>query len=177
MNKDLELKYLQLERSRQELFVDLSDSGEEVLTFKIKQEKWSITQVLFHVLKAEIISVLYLKKQLKNETELKKAGAAASARSMLLNTALKSDFKFKAPSIVANPPENYNIKELTNRWNKTRNDLKEILENFPEELYGKLVFKHMFAGQFNIFQTLDFFQNHFDHHKKQIHNLLKAQRK
>ena len=99
------------------------------------------------------------------------------SRSMALGLALKSPFKFKAPPMLTNMPEKYDIKELKAKWDTIRKNFSVTLENFPGELLNKAVFEHPKVGWLNISQTLDFLQDHFDHHKKQVLKLEELQNK
>ena len=54
------------------------------------------------------------------------------------------------------------------KWGTIRSSLKEYIDKFPKEYLDKEIFKHPIAGWLNLLQTINFLQNHFDHHKLQI---------
>ena len=172
MNK-LKSKFEKLELSRINLTTLFNSIDEQALTFKSNPEKWSIVQICFHVIKSEQLTVLVLNKNLQLKDDLKKSGFLGIIRDHSLRFALKSKIKFRAPAIVANPPETYDFQELMKKWETIRISLKTYLDNFPEKYLQKEINKHPIAGWLNLPQTLNFLQNHFDHHKLQIEKRIK----
>lgn len=130
--------------------------------------KWSIGQILYHIILVERITVISLQKNIKNLSTLEEASTKNVLSSQLLKRALRSDRKFKAPDIAAKVPEKASLSELSTKWEKIRIDLTSLLEIFPQEDENKLVYDHPYAGKLNIIQTLDFLVEHLQHHKRQI---------
>lgn len=122
----------------------------------------------FHIIKSEQITLLALNKNLQSKDNLKKSGSVGIVRDILLSFALKSKIKFKAPPLVANIPEDYSFTDLMKKWETVRSTFNEYIDNFPNEYLDKEILKHPIAGWLNLAQTLNFLQNHFDHHKVQI---------
>ena len=157
-----------LESSRLNLISFLDDQDKKALTFKVDKDKWSPLQICFHVIKSEQLTFLTLNKNLQLKDNLKKSGFADIIRDASLSFILKSKIKIKAPALVAKPPENYDLPELIKKWETIRTSIKNYLEVFPEKYLKREIFNHPIVGWLNLAQTLNFLQNHLDHHVRQI---------
>ena len=51
-------------------------------------------------------------------------------------------------------------------------EFQKILNDLPESLEDKFIFKHPILGLFNIHQTLNFSKEHLLHHERQLDALL-----
>ena len=170
----LSSKFDNLEKSRNDLITYLQGVDKNSLTFKINENKWSTIQICLHVIKAEQLTTLSLNKNLQLKNNLKKSGFTSLIMDALLSFALKSKIKFKAPAIVAKIPDNKDFNELIKKWNAIRVSLKNYVDNFPEDYLRKVIYQHPVAGWLNLSQTLNFLQNHFDHHTPQIIKLIES---
>lgn len=170
--KPIKLKFDKLEKSRKDFFSELENQDESALTFKIDKNKWSSIQICFHLVKSEQLTLLALNKNFEKRENLKNCGATGFFRYSALFLALKSGLKFKAPALLGNMPESYDFSELKKKWETIRISMEKYLNNFPEDLIKKEIFKHPIAGWLNLNQTLGFLQDHFDHHKVQVTKLL-----
>jgi hypothetical protein len=166
-------QYLLLEEKRKKLYNLLESLDEQKLNFRPADDKWSITQIVFHLVKAEQLSVISINKEIRN-TSSRRAGVSAFVRSSLLKYALISPLKFKAPPIMGNVPKEYDINELKTKWLTVRNKLHIALGEVNKELSKKYLFTHPYAGKLNIYQTMDFLVQHFNHHYRQIKRLGKG---
>ncbi len=163
-------KYLLLEDKRKKLYALLETLDEKQLNYRPGEDKWSITQIVFHVVKAEQLSVISINKEMR-DADSSKAGVSAFVRSSLLKYALMSPLKFKAPAIMGNIPKEYDINELKTKWLAVRNKLHNALGEIDNEYGKRYLFIHPYAGKLNIYQTMDFLVQHFNHHYRQIKRL------
>jgi hypothetical protein len=170
MDKKLGEKLDILQNDKRRLLKSLDPNNDDLLNYKPFENKWSITQIIFHLVKSEHLSIISIKKFLQKDTGLN-AGFKSSINSVLLKTALKSPFKFSAPAIVAKVPETYSFVNLTSKWDTLRIDLEELLKNFSNGNLNRIVFRHPYSGDFNINQTMDFLIDHFYHHSRQIRKI------
>ena len=168
----LSSKFDNLEKSRKDLTTYLQGADKNGLTFKVNENKWSTIQICFHLIKSEQLTTLSLNKNLQLRENLKKSGLISLIMDASLSLVLKSKIKFKAPAIIAKMPDNYDFDELMKKWNTIRASLKNYVDNFPEDCLRKVIYRHPIAGWLNLSQTLNFLQNHFDHHKPQIIKLI-----
>lgn len=143
---------------------------------KPKNGGWSAMQVLYHLVLVEEHSIAYLRKKLSFKPELPKSGIGAAFRSLLLNISLQlPGLKFKAPKAAASDriPEQGDLAEIQERWLKTCADWRDFLEQMPDLLPEKALYRHPRAGMLNLDQTIRFLQGHFRRHRRQIMRSLK----
>lgn len=162
---------LEVQRDQlQHLIKDLSD----VELNKHPPEKWSIAQVISHLIASEQLSVGYLNKKMLGIQTAEKSGLKEDLKMLLLIVSQRLPFKFKAPrTIVENTPVYGSVDQLISAWDKTRVDLKEVLQKFEDDQINLKIFKHPRAGMLNIQQAIRFFREHIIHHTPQVKNLLK----
>jgi DinB superfamily len=171
MNYYLQNKYELLEKEREELFSILKKMNHDHLNLKPASNKWSVTQIVFHLVKAEHLSLISAEGILKKREKLTTAGFGAKIRSSILNISLKSPLKFKAPQIMKKVPDTYDIEQLKKKWITLRLELKKLIDEFDDKNLDKNIFRHPYAGWLNFLQTLDFLHEHFNHHLRQIEKI------
>ncbi|MBK9730749.1 MAG: DinB family protein [Chitinophagaceae bacterium] len=162
-----------LEVSRVKLMDDLKKLEKGSLQFKPNADKWSVNQVLNHLQFSERASITYATKKMQGGKSVHKTGLSATVRSEALSLFLRSGYKWKAPAVLAAASENLPFEEVLQRWNETRVQMKSFLENLPEDLISREIYKHPRAGRLNVIQMMQFFQDHFNHHLPQINRLKK----
>ena len=163
----------ELERQR----IDILNHVKELPADKLNYAppgKWSINQILMHLLVAEQLSVLYMKKKSLGIDQVKNAGVTAALRSGVLKLSQRIPaIKFKAPKVVLDhTPQALPLNELTVKWETHRQKLKEFLESIEEKNKKKLIYKHVIAGRLDARQAMVFFREHINHHWPQIKRLL-----
>ncbi len=163
-----------LEAKKLELFEALEGYTPEALNHQPGEGKWSALQVMYHLFLAEGYAGNYVKKKLGFKPNLKKAGLRAAVRSRLLSLYLNSPIKWKAPKAVSTEklPEHSDLETIAERWNKQRGELQQLLISLPETIFNKEVYKHPIVGRITLSGMLDFFEDHFDRHQKQIQRTL-----
>ncbi len=168
MNPTLEIKYLRLEKSRNRLLDELEGLDEDLLLMQPTDGKWSINQIIHHLIQVEKLTTGYIQNKLQKDTPLKSSAIPNKLKFILLKLALKSNKKFKAPSVVAEVSNSEQLADLRKQWDTIRFSLEDLLNDIPAQLIDKYYFKHPSAGPLTIVQTLSFLQDHFDHHLRQI---------
>jgi uncharacterized damage-inducible protein DinB len=168
MNPTLEIKYLSLEKSRNRLLDELEGFDEELLTAQPAEGKWSINQIILHLIQVEKFTTGYVQNKLQKNTPLKSSAFSNKLKFILLKLALKSTKKFVAPAPVANVPNTETLLNLRKQWDNTRFSLEDLLNDLPAHSLNKYYFKHPSVGPLTIPQTLGFLQDHFNHHLRQI---------
>ena len=173
MNTILRQQFDQLENDRINLLNRLGEYSEDILNQKPGLEKWSVNQILIHLLTSEKLTLNYLKKKSLGINTLKDSGLLAEAKLSLLKISQRLPLRFKAPKFLKqNTPDPLSLPELTNQWNNSRNELLNFLESIGEENLRKLIYKHPVAGRFNVSQCLVFLREHFHHHLPQVRRIL-----
>lgn len=136
--------------------------------------KWSIAQIIAHLLVSESMSVGYMKKKSLGIEALRDSGLKQEILSLILKISQRGPFRFNAPNVVVeNTPQTLSREEAVKRWDKSRNELREFLETISDKHSRKLIYKHPIAGMLNTEQALKFLYEHVNHHLPQILRLLK----
>jgi hypothetical protein len=173
LNTQLTILFNTLEKQRAELISIIQGISPEAIN-KHPEGKWSIIQIISHLIASEQLSVKYLNKKILGIDGASKTGITEELKMIVLKISQRLPLKFKAPKVLAeNTPIYENIEQLTETWNQTREDLKKVLEKFQDNQINRKVYKHPIAGMLNIQQALKFFREHIIHHTPQVKNLLK----
>jgi hypothetical protein len=171
MNPYLEAQYLKLEASRNRLLDELEGLDEDLLNRPAAEGKWSVNQIVSHLIQVEQLTNSYIQRKVQQQETLGASNLAHTFRSLLLKVALNTGMKFKAPKVVADVPEYAVLSSLRNQWDSARYQLEDTLTELPEELMDECLFRHPYAGPLTIAQTLSFLQDHFSHYARQITRL------
>jgi uncharacterized damage-inducible protein DinB len=176
MKNTVKQKFDRIDHKLEQLVNDLSHYSHNTLNQPPPDGGWSAMQIMYHMLLAENYAYLYLKKKLSFQPELPDAGIRNYYKTMLLRFYLAAPFKFKAPAGVSDEalPEESDLKEIAKQWKSNRMQLRDFMNTFPESHYRKSIYKHPFAGKLTLDGMLQFFEGHFDRHRKQILRTLKA---
>ena len=157
------------------LLHELKDYSDAKLNEQPKENAWSVLQIMQHVMKAEAGAIAYVQKKLSFDPTLEKAGVKSSVNSLLLNLALSSPIKVKAPEQISgeNLLAGLTFWDVAKQWKDQRKELEKYLENLPPDLYTKDVYKHPLTGKMTLASMLSFFNTHVDRHTSQIRKTLK----
>ena len=172
MNQLLQHQFNDLEKSRKALFDDLRNNSDEIINEKPSLEKWSIAQVIEHLIMAEEASLEYLKKKTQDTSKVPVAGFKNQWRFLIVQTVFFMNVKYKSPAYIDPPVKFVRVAELDARWTKVRSELLALLNRLPEHDLNKEIWKHAIAGKMNIRQMLAFFTIHFNRHRKQVYRTL-----
>lgn len=172
LNRRLHLHFENLEAQRRRLLDRVEGHPAEAFHHS-EPGKWSMCQVLAHLINAERLSVRYINKKILGIHEAKNTGWVEEGKMILLKISQRLPFKFKAPAaVVISTPQYANLHELMTDWDLERQELKQLLEKFDESQLRRKVYRHVVVGILNIEQALTFFREHFIHHLPQIKRLL-----
>ena len=172
MENRIKNKFERLEESRKALIRSIESAGVSSLNKAPKPGKWSVNQILYHLQMSEYGSYKYVTKKLQSDN-ISTNGWKSKMASLILKIALVLPLKYKAPKVARIPPESLDFPELKITWEKNRVALWEMISTLPEETARRNIYRHPAAGRFNLSQMLTFFQDHFDHHLKQVMGILK----
>lgn len=134
--------------------------------------KWSVIQVLEHIVLSEEASVSYVFNKTQDLSSLKGISIKSRVYFIFMKLALKLNMKYKAPKLV-NPlySESSSLEDLIPRWEATRARLEDLSKLSPNIL-DKGILKHPYIGYLNFSQMLGFFSSHYAHHLAQINALV-----
>lgn len=157
-----------LETLRKEIVSQYDAYTFDQLTFQAKPQQWSLLQVLDHIVTAEKMSAIYIKRHLYGKKYPPSPGFKEKFRYGMLRLAFKLPFKYTAPDIVDSTGKSSDLTSLQENWKTIRSELQAIVESTDKELLELGIYKHPRAGLLNMGQALDFMALHIRHHQKQM---------
>jgi len=173
VNTQLDKLFNSLETQRHQL-LNLADEAADSFDHSPGNNKWSLHQILAHLVAAEKLSIQYLEKKIKGIDEAGDTGIAENLKMLVLKASQRLPLKFNAPQPIVASTVTYNsLEELIKDWDNTRTALKMLLEKIKDNQLKRKIFKHVIVGKLNILQALQFLGEHINHHLPQVNRLLK----
>ncbi len=174
MHEQLQQRFERLERTRRDVVARLEGHDRARLNRPRADGGWSALQVLHHVIAAESGTLRYISKKMLAGASLPRAGLSSRLRRFTLQMAFVSPLRFRAPGVTADVPDEVDPAELLASWDEARGGWRRLLDEFPEEILDRMVFRHGMVGLMGLRDTLDFLQSHLDHHARQVERLLET---
>lgn len=135
--------------------------------------KWSVGQILTHLLTSERLALVYMKKKVLGLEIAENSGFFDNLKMQVLKVSQRIPFRYRAPQIIVdNTPKELPLEEVVLEWNQIRSELKNLAESIADKSSKKKIFKHPFMGRLNLIQGLTFIHEHIGHHWPQIKRLL-----
>jgi len=174
MHAALQKLFDQLEVQRETTLGPLRNQPPDLLNHSPGGGKWSAAEVLSHVLAAEHLSVLYMKKKIQGIDEASRSGPWDSVKmAVLILSQRLPGLKYKAPRrVVENTNRLTSVAEIESVWKENRQQLRDLLERIPADRLNRKIYKHPAAGYLDARHALVFFREHLIHHTPQIRKLL-----
>lgn len=165
-----------LETDRKRLLRELADVSDQRFNTNPLPGKWSISQVLTHIITSERLTLLYMRKKSLGIDQLDNSGWIESFKMIFLEVSQRLPFlKFKAPDVVVeHTPEALSYAEVVSQWDTVREQLKKFLEGIDEKNVHKKIYKHPVVGRLDAFHAIRFCGEHIRHHLPQIRKLMKS---
>jgi hypothetical protein len=168
MNPRLKQAFDKLERQREFLLSHVSRLPVEKYSSSINNS-WSVSEILIHLVTSERLSVNYMRKKARGIESLKDSGVVEEVKMRILRLSQRLPFKYNAPKIVVDhTPAGIPLATLKAEWDQVRQELKVLAERITENHVRKKIFKHPVAGRLDLFQAMDFFFEHIQHHWPQV---------
>jgi hypothetical protein len=170
MLTDIKEKLESLTRKREDLLGILENRSTEDLTYKAAADKWSVVEVVEHL--------VIVDQDLLNQLSAEKPNPLFDDRSRSpknFKTVIKvmeRDIPVDVPDERAEPHGRFSLAELLSRWPDIQQKLHGRLAEISSENKDRLVWRHPFAGPLNIAETLHFIEVHFDNHMRHIDRIL-----
>jgi uncharacterized damage-inducible protein DinB len=175
MNAKLQQQFDLLEQSKNEI-IQLVSKVDPAAFKTSSNNKWSLGEVLIHIITSEKLAVLYMRKKSLGVDSLKNSGILEPLKLTLLKISQRLPFKYKAPKTIRDhTPEAPEKEELFKLWEDERKKLKTFLSKIDDKHLDKKIFKHPIAGMFNVAQGVAFLREHLIHHEPQIRRLVSKQ--
>lgn len=171
MHKKLEKHWNRLQYVNQYYDALLKVFNEDQLQFKPDDNSWSMMDVMHHLYTSEKLSTEFVK-NFDFSRKSVKLGLKSQLYTILLVNRLNSKKKFKAPKVLENNQSRFGLSmdahTFHHQWEDSRNELKEVLENYPDDKLDFFTFNQPVIGKMKLDQMLQFFHAHLKHHQHQI---------
>lgn len=177
MNNKVAAQFERLQNTQKELLLLLDKENPKILDTSPAPGKWSVSQVMYHLNKAESLSVLYVSKKRLGAAQLKHTGIGAQLKILIAWIGFNVPIKYPAAKVLGDMPPYVSYAEIKREWLETRKNLSLLLESLTGDEILKPIFKQPFFGRWNIFQMLSFMQIHFNRHRKQMLHAIEAVKK
>lgn len=178
MQPSLQTLFDSVEREKDRLLDDVSALSPEDFFRTPAPGKWSVAQIMTHLMTVEQLSLQYMKKKSLGINEVKDSGVMEEARFRLYSAVFRLPLKLKAPRVILdNTPEALPLSELEVQWKRLRNKLKTFLSTIEDKHIRRLIYKHAFAGRLDITQALRFFIEHIYHHQPQVDRIVRSSKR
>lgn len=178
MENLLEQHYQKLQTETRLLLKEVSALSTTTYHYQPAKNKWSISQILTHIMVAEKLSLAYMRKKSLGINELDEAGFFENLKLFLLRVSQRLPFRFKAPkAVLEKTPAPLSFGDLVRQWESLRNEMQEFLGQIKKENVHKKVYKHPVVGRLSVVHALQFFTEHLNHHKPQVQAIIEAVKK
>ena len=140
--------------------------------------RWSIGQIVAHILTAELLSLRYLQKKALGIKTYTNTGVFEDLKFWVLVVSQRVPLRYKAPRLVIeNTPVSLSYGEAVRRWDALRAEMKEFLERISDDDVRKKVYKHPRVGMLNVMHGIRFLREHIIHHRPQIQRIIQSVKK
>lgn len=175
MLKELERPFEKYQSAKNDLLNFTSSLSQTQQTYKPDSETWSVLEIIEHLILVEEVSLRGIQKRLEEKSAIKPAGLSTWFRSFLLNTGLRINVKYKAPSKRVHPENPQSLVDLNQRWEKSNNVLTQFISGFSDSDLNLPVYRHPRGGDITLTYGLEFFLEHLNHHLQQIERIKKSE--
>jgi hypothetical protein len=159
--------------SRQKFIQIASGLTHEQSQFKISSESWTITDIVEHMVWAEMGGINGIWKMLEGIKSNKPVWSGEPLHHGLrIEQIIEKTWKEKEQV-----PENAKPKwgGSVNYWIAALRGCQPLLESLARELKGhdleKIIYPHVISGPLNVIQRMEFLRFHLDRHRNQIENI------
>jgi hypothetical protein len=163
-------KFESLTQKLEELLQHLNSLSSEVQSFKAGPDKWSIVEVVEHLVIAEDDLLTQLSTNVPASTLDPKSRTPEKHQTVI--KVMERDIPVDVPDKRAEPQGRLTLDELLNQWDDIRKKLQGLLAEINAENKDDLVYRHPYGGPLDIAETLHFIDVHFDNHMRHIDRIL-----
>jgi uncharacterized damage-inducible protein DinB len=169
MDNLLEQHFQGLQVQTRLLLKEVSALSTTTYHYQPGKNKWSISQILTHIMVAEKLSLAYMKKKSLGMNEIDDAGFFENLKLLLLKISQRLPFRFKAPKVVLEKtPAPLSFGDLVRQWESSRSEMHGFLNQIEKKNIHKKIYKHPVVGRLSVVHAVQFFTEHLNHHKPQV---------
>ncbi len=171
----LRRSFEKLEKQKNALISEVSTWSAERAKFRLNPDCWSSREVLDHLFKVEQACLSVARNNLS-------AGHPVTTKdrlgSCMVIGVMMSPMRVKVPAAAARVlPEAADLSVTVERWNQTRREMADLLQQVTPAQCRAGLFRHPIAGWMTLPMTMLFISSHLRHHRYQINRLKQATRK
>jgi len=170
MLPDIQKQYDSFKLKFEALLQRLDSLTGEKLSFKDGPDKWSIVEVVEHLVIAEEGLVEQLSTNIPDSTL--DPDAKTPEKHQVVIKVMERDIEVDVPHESLEPHGRIALEDLLNQWKNFREKLPVLLAEIKPENKDDPVFSHPYGGPLDISDTLQFFEVHFDNHMRHIDRIL-----
>lgn len=170
MLSNIQEKFDSLTSKREALFQHLDSLSSEVLCFKAGPDKWSIVEVVEHLVIAE--DDLLTQLTTEEPSPPLDINSRTPKKYQTVIKVMERDIEVDVPHESMEPHGRLTLDELLKQWNGIREKLQGLLAEIPAGNLDDLVYRHPYGGPLDISETLHFIEVHFDNHIRHIDRIL-----
>jgi len=170
MLPDIQKQYDSFKLKFEALLQRLDSLTGEKLSFKVGPDKWSIVEVVEHLVIAEEGLVKELSTNIPDSTL--DPEAKTPDKHQIVIKVMERDIEVDVPHESLEPHGRIALEDLLNQWKNYREKLPVLLTEIKPEKQEDPVFRHPYGGPLDISDTLQFFEVHFDNHMRHIDRIL-----
>jgi uncharacterized damage-inducible protein DinB len=178
VNPALHRSFEKLQNDTKLLLKEVSPLSSTTYHYRPAEGKWSISQILTHLLTSERLSLSYMKKKSLGVDQLENAGIIDHIKFLILKLSQRVPFRYKAPrQVIEQTPAPLSYGDLVRQWEIVRQELYQFLSEIPENNVRKKIYKHPRVGMLDVSHAIQFLGEHLQHHRPQIMAIIHEQKK
>lgn len=170
MLPNIQQQHESLRKKHEQLLRQLGSLSSEVLSFKTAPDKWSIVEVVEHLVIAEKELLKQLSTNVPTSTLNPESKTPDKYQTVI--KVMVRDIPVDVPDESLEPHGRLPLDELLSQWDAMRKKLAELLAEIKSENKDDPIFRHPYGGPLDISETLQFFEVHFDNHMRHIDRIL-----
>ncbi len=159
-----------LEDRRRDMLARIDRLSPEQVQFQLQPDRWSILQVLQHVVRGEA-------GMRRSEAELRinplRDILQPGQMVQVVKEILEKDVPVDVPDPSMAPDGKVTLNDLRTTWQKERRAMAILLETVTTENRERVMFSHLAAGPMTALQMLEIAVAHLDTHRRQIDRICK----
>jgi hypothetical protein len=168
----LEKKIAAFRETREALMAEMEALDPPTLLARPFALKWSILEILEHLVLAERAVFKGLKDPARLEARERRFGDRV--RYELVLFILKSGIRVRVPAAEMAPRGDQSLRELRRRWDENEAWLGACIDHLRTRGLRERVFEHPVAGPLSVEEAVVLGHVHLDAHARQIHAVLRA---
>ena len=174
MNPILKFHFDKIEAQKADILHAISHLTEQERNTPPRPGKWSVNQIIAHLITAEKMTLAYMQKKVLAIDTTKNAGLIDELKMIVLYLSQRLPIKFKAPKAVVEHTQTYtSLEYLEQDWVKVREGLRDFYSTLRDDQINKRIYRHIIAGRLGAKHSIIFIREHFMHHLPQIKRLIK----